>query len=258
MLNRILTKFIGTHQERELKRLTETYVEPINALEAQCETLSDEALRAKTIEFRERLEAGETIDDLLVEAFAVVREASRRTTGLRHYDVQLIGGVVLHRGVLTEMTTGEGKTLVATLPAYLNALDGRSVHIITVNDYLAQRDREWMGPVHEFLGLTVGAIQNDMDDADHHGRHVSRSEQCVSVQGAAVFCREKHPVDVVSRNQGDFGDGDGIPAWVDIQERRLSGRWRVANPRWWGRVRRSVCTHHQPGRMRHIPRDRPF
>jgi preprotein translocase subunit SecA len=173
MLNRILTKFIGTHQERELKRLTETYVEPINALEAQCETLSDEALRAKTIEFRERLEAGETIDNLLVEAFAVVREASRRTTGLRHYDVQLIGGVVLHRGVIAEMTTGEGKTLVATLPAYLNALDGRSIHIITVNDYLAQRDREWMGPVHEFLGLTVGAIQNDMDDADRQAAYLA-------------------------------------------------------------------------------------
>ena len=173
MLNRILTKFIGTHQERELKRLTEGYVEPINALEAECEALSDEELRAKTAQFKERLAAGESIEDLLFEAFAVVREASRRTTGLRHYDVQLIGGVVLHRGVIAEMTTGEGKTLVATLPAYLNALDGRSVHIITVNDYLAQRDREWMGPVHEFLGLTVGAIRNDMDDADRQAAYLA-------------------------------------------------------------------------------------
>ena len=173
MLNRILTKFIGTHQERALKRLTEGYVEPINALEAECEALSDEELRAKTAQFKERLAAGESIEDLLFEAFAVVREASRRTTGLRHYDVQLIGGVVLHRGVIAEMTTGEGKTLVATLPAYLNALDGRSVHIITVNDYLAQRDREWMGPVHEFLGLTVGAIRNDMDDADRQAAYLA-------------------------------------------------------------------------------------
>ncbi len=171
MLNSILTKFIGTHQERELKRLTEAYVEPVNALETEYQALSDDALRAKTGEFKERLAAGETLDDLLVEAFAAVREASRRTTELRHYDVQLIGGVVLHRGIIAEMTTGEGKTLVSTLPAYLNALEGRGVHVVTVNDYLAQRDSQWMGPVHEFLGLTVGAIQNDMDDADRQAAY---------------------------------------------------------------------------------------
>jgi preprotein translocase subunit SecA len=166
MLNSILTKFIGTHQEREIKRITEAYVEPIGALEAEHKALSDDALRARTVEFRSRLAAGETLEDILIEAFATVREASVRTTGLRHYDVQLIGGVVLHRGVIAEMTTGEGKTLVATLPAYLNALEGRGVHVVTVNDYLAKRDRDWMAPVFEFLGMTVGAIQNDMDEAD--------------------------------------------------------------------------------------------
>ncbi len=166
MLNRILTKFIGTHQEREIKRITEKYVEPINALEPEYEALSDDALRAKTAEFRARLTAGETLEDVLVEAFAAVREASHRTTGMRHYDVQLIGGIILHRGVIAEMTTGEGKTLVATLPAYLNALEERGVHIVTVNDYLAGRDRDWMAPVFEFLGMRVGTIQSDMDEGD--------------------------------------------------------------------------------------------
>jgi len=204
MLNRILTKFIGTHQERELKRLTETYVEPINALEPEFEALSDEALRAKTVEFRERLAAGETLDDLLVEAFAAVREASRRTTELRHYDVQLIGGVVLHRGVIAEMTTGEGKTLVSTLPAYLNALEGRGVHIVTVNDYLAQRDREWMGPVHEFLGLTVGAIQNDLDDADRQAAYAADLTYGTNNEFGFDFLRDNMKFRVEDRVQRGF------------------------------------------------------
>src|SRR3989338_5714991 len=126
-------------------------------------SLLDEALSAKTAEFKNRLAQGAMLDDLLVEAFAVVREAARRTINMRHFDCQLIGGIVLHRGMIAEMATGEGKTLVATLPIYLNALLGKGVHLITVNDYLAKRDRDWMGPVYEFLGLTVGAIQHDMD-----------------------------------------------------------------------------------------------
>ena len=173
MLNRILTKFIGTHNERELKRIRERYVEPINALEPEYEALSDGDLRAKTALFKSRLANGETLDGLLVEAFAAVREASRRTTEMRHYDVQLIGGVVLHRGMIAEMTTGEGKTLVATLPAYLNALEGKGVHVVTVNDYLARRDRDWMSPIYEFLGLRVGTIQNDIADTERQDAYGS-------------------------------------------------------------------------------------
>ncbi len=142
-------------------------VDQVEALEPSVQKLSDEALRNKTEEFRARYQKGETLDDLLPEAFAVVREASVRTTGLRHYRVQLIGGVVLHQGRIAEMRTGEGKTLVATLPAYLNALSGKSVHVVTVNDYLAKRDSEWMGKIYRFLGLSVGLVV---------GRHRSGSE----------------------------------------------------------------------------------
>jgi len=164
MLNTVLTKVFGTHNDRELKRISEAHLDAINDLEAGLEEFSDAELRHKKEEFRGRLDAGETLDDLLAEAFAVVREAGKRAVKMRHYDVQLIGGVVLHEGKIAEMTTGEGKTLVATLPAYLNALGGKGVHIVTVNDYLARRDMEWMGPLYELLGLTVGNIQHDMSD----------------------------------------------------------------------------------------------
>ena len=159
----ILSKFVGTHSEREVKRVL-PIVDKIESLEPDFEKLSDEELRDKTREFRSRLAGGETLDDILPEAYAAVREAAKRTIGMRHYRVQLIGGVILHQGRITEMRTGEGKTLVATLPAYLNALEGKGVHIVTVNDYLAKRDAEWMGQVHEFLGLTVGCILNSMDN----------------------------------------------------------------------------------------------
>ena len=152
-------KLFGTKSEREVKRLKKT-VDAIEALDSSMQALSDEELRGKTAEFKERLAAGETLDDLLVEAFAAVREAADRAIGLKHYRVQLIGGIVLHQGRIAEMKTGEGKTLVSTLPAYLNALEGKGVHIVTVNDYLAKRDAEWMGKVHEFLGLKVGVILN--------------------------------------------------------------------------------------------------
>ncbi|MFY9555646.1 MAG: preprotein translocase subunit SecA [Blastocatellia bacterium] len=188
IFNKVATKIFGSANERLLKRLW-PIVSEINSLEPEMARLSDEELRERTARFREQIETrvaaaeltggtaeeqkkalrsaiDEALDEVLVESFAVVREASRRATGMRHFDVQLIGGMVLHRGIISEMKTGEGKTLVATLPAYLNALAGRGVHVVTVNDYLAKRDTEWMGKIYRFLGLTVGCIQHDMDDSE--------------------------------------------------------------------------------------------
>jgi preprotein translocase subunit SecA len=161
MIGTLLSKVFGTKNERELKRLW-PLVEKINSLEAQVAGLSDAQLTDMTGEFKRRLEAGETLDDILPEAFSVVREVSKRKLNMRHFDVQMLGGVVLHEGKIAEMKTGEGKTLVATLPVYLNAIDGRGVHVVTVNDYLAKRDTQWMGPIYNFLGLSVGAIQHDV------------------------------------------------------------------------------------------------
>ena len=160
---KIAEKLFGTHSDRELK-IVNPIVDKIEAMRDSMMALSDEELRDKTKEYKKRLEGGETLDDLLPEAFATVREAARRVLGMEHYRVQLMGGVVLHQGRIAEMKTGEGKTLVSTLPAYLNALEGKGVHIVTVNDYLAKRDAEWMGKVHEFLGLTVGVVLNSMDN----------------------------------------------------------------------------------------------
>ncbi len=165
MLDSILAKIFGTKNERELKAMR-PIVAAINDLEPKIQKLSDAELAAKTQEFKQRLEQGASLDDLLIEAFAVVREVGRRVLGMRHYDVQLIGGIVLHRGKIAEMKTGEGKTLVATLPVYLNALLGRGVHVVTVNDYLARRDAEWMGKIYKFLGLSVGVIVHDLSDAE--------------------------------------------------------------------------------------------
>lgn len=163
MYKLLIQKIFGTKNERDLKKL-QPYAAAINELEPRIQKLSDEQLRAKTAEFKETLGQGATLDDLLIETFAVVREVGKRTINMRHFDVQLMGGVVLHQGKIAEMKTGEGKTLVATLPAYLNALEGNGVHIVTVNDYLAKRDTEWMGPIFNFLGLEVGTIQHDMDE----------------------------------------------------------------------------------------------
>ena len=157
----IFSKVFGTRSEHEVKRIM-PLVEKTESLRPEMQKLTDEQLRDKTREFRKRLDEGETLDDLLPEAFAVVREGAKRVLGMEHYRVQIIGGVILHQGRIAEMKTGEGKTLVSTLPAYLNALEGKGVHIVTVNDYLAKRDAEWMGKVHEFLGLTVGVVLNDM------------------------------------------------------------------------------------------------
>jgi preprotein translocase subunit SecA len=163
MVGQLLAKVFGTQNDRELKRMR-PLVERVNALEPEIEHLSDEQLRGKTDELKARLAQGELLDDLMPEAFAVVREAGRRVLKMRHYDVQLIGGAVLHSGKIAEMKTGEGKTLVATLPAYLNALEGKGVHVVTVNDYLARRDSEWMGRVYRFLGMSVGVIQHELND----------------------------------------------------------------------------------------------
>ena len=199
LINTLLGKIFGTKNEREVKRL-QPRVLAMNALEPEIQKLSDDQLRAKTAEFRARIqerlssivdepdadpdrqteiEAQRSealkvvLDELLEEAFAVVREAGRRVLNMRHFDVQLIGGMVLHEGKIAEMKTGEGKTLVATLPVYLNALSGRGVHVVTVNDYLAKRDSEWMGKLYSFLGLTVGVIVHDLDDAERRAAYAA-------------------------------------------------------------------------------------
>ena len=166
----LFSKIFGTHSQHEVKRIL-PIVDKIEALAPEFEKMTDEELQAKTPEFKERLANGETLDDILPEAYATVREAATRVLGMRHYHVQLIGGVILHQGRITEMRTGEGKTLVSTLPAYLNALEGKGVHIVTVNDYQAKRDAEWMGKVHEFLGLTVGVILNNLDNDERRAAY---------------------------------------------------------------------------------------
>ena len=158
----VINKIVGTHSQRELKRHNHT-IEKILSLKPEMEKLTDDEMKAKTTEFRNRLQKGETLDDLLPEAFALVREATRRTLGTEHYPCQLQGGIILHQGRIAEMKTGEGKTQTCLLPAYLNALEGKGVHIVTVNEYLATRDAEWMGQVHRFLGLTVGCVLSDME-----------------------------------------------------------------------------------------------
>ena len=165
-----IEKVFGTHSDRELKRIM-PLVDKVEALRPTMQALTDEQLRAKTQEYKERLAKGETLDDLLPEAYATVREGAKRAIGMEHYRVQIIGGIILHQGRIAEMRTGEGKTLVSTLPAYLNALEGKGVHIVTVNDYLAKRDAEWMGKVHEFLGLTVGVVLNDMDNDERRKQY---------------------------------------------------------------------------------------
>src|SRR4051794_25383923 len=164
-LGAIARKILGSANDRRIKRYA-PIIAAINALEPELQALSDADLRARTDKFRAELAAGKDLDDLIIPAFATVREAAKRALGQRHFDVQLMGGMVLHEGSIAEMKTGEGKTLVATLPVYLNALAGKGVHVVTVNDYLAKRDSEWMGQVYKFLGMTVGVIVHGMDDAE--------------------------------------------------------------------------------------------
>src|SRR5271155_5583504 len=165
MLDAALAKIFGTRHEREVKKMR-PIIAAINELEPQMQALSDQDLAYQTVKFREQLAQGAPVDDLLIPAFATVREAGRRVLNMRHFDVQLIGGTVLHRGKIAEMKTGEGKTLVATLPVYLNALVGQGVHVVTVNDYLARRDSDWMGRIYKALGMSVGVIVHDLDDAE--------------------------------------------------------------------------------------------
>src|SRR5947208_2752465 len=165
MIGALARKFFGSANDRRVKGY-QSRVNDINALEPELAALSDEALKARTAEFRQHLADGKTLDDILVPAFATVREAAKRTLGQRHFDVQLIGGMVLHEGDIAEMKTGEGKTLVATLAVYLNALAGRGVHVVTVNDYLARRDAAWMGEIYSFLSMTTGVIVHGLDDAE--------------------------------------------------------------------------------------------
>src|SRR5438105_9547853 len=202
MIAAILRKILGTKHERDVKRMTPT-VEAINALEPAIQTLGEAELQAKTDALRKRLEAGETVEELLPEAFAVCREAARRTVGMRHFDVQLIGGMVLHQGTIAEMRTGEGKTLVATLPSYLNGLTGRGVHVVTVNDYLASRDAEWMGKIHQFLGLTVGCIQNDMDDVERKEAYACDITYGTNNEFGFDYLRDNMKFDVESLVQPD-------------------------------------------------------
>src|SRR5579863_86167 len=168
MIARLLAKIVGTNNERQLKQLR-PIIEKINAFESTISALTDEQLGEKTDEFRAQLAAGKNLDTLLPEAFAVVREAAKRTLGQRHFDVQLIGGIVLHEGKIAEMKTGEGKTLTATLPLYLNALPGKGVHLVTVNEYLAGRDSQWMAPIYTSLGLSVSSLRNSMGDQERKG-----------------------------------------------------------------------------------------
>src|SRR5262245_51952879 len=163
MIGGVARKLFGSANDRRIRSYRPRVAE-INALEKELDQLSDEALRARTDAFKQQIAEGKSLDDVLVPAFATVREAAKRAIGQRHFDVQLIGGMILHEGKISEMKTGEGKTLVATLPVYLNALAGRGVHVVTVNDYLASRDAEWMGQVYKFLGLTVGVIVHGLDD----------------------------------------------------------------------------------------------
>lgn len=172
MFGKLVKKIVGSRNDRILSKKLKL-VKRINALEPQFQNLSDASLSAKTQEFRDRLERGETLDSLLPEAFATVREASRRVLNMRHFDVQLIGGMVLHDGKIAEMKTGEGKTLVATLAAYLNALPGKGVHVVTVNDYLARRDSQWMGQIYQFLGLTVGCIVSHLSSEERRAAYAA-------------------------------------------------------------------------------------
>ena len=164
MLNKLITKIVGSRNDRLVQKMGKV-IQLTNELEPSVQSLSDEELKAKTIELCQRHEQGESLDQLTPEAFALVREASQRTLGLRHYDVQLVGGLVMHRGMIAEMKTGEGKTLMATLAVYLNSLTGRGVHVVTVNDYLARRDADWMGPIYAALGMTVGVAIPGMTQA---------------------------------------------------------------------------------------------
>src|SRR3954470_10141847 len=196
----LLTQIFGSRNQRLLKQYQKT-VREINALEAVVEKLSDAELQAKTPAFKERIANGEPLDALLPEAFAVCREASKRVLKMRHFDVQLIGGMVLHSGKIAEMKTGEGKTLVATLPVYLNALSGRGVHVVTVNDYLAKRDSEWMGKLYSFLGMSVGVIVHDLSDEERRAAYGADISYGTNNEFGFDYLRDNMKFDMAERVQ---------------------------------------------------------
>ncbi|MDR3536192.1 MAG: preprotein translocase subunit SecA, partial [Acetobacteraceae bacterium] len=204
MFATIARAVFGNANDRSLKAY-QRRVPQINALEPAIAALSDEALRAKTAEFRDRVAAGATLDALLPEAFAVVREAGKRTLGQRHFDVQLVGGMVLHDGKIAEMKTGEGKTLVATLPVYLNALAGKGVHVVTVNDYLARRDSEWMGQIYRFLGMTVGVIVHGLDDEARRAQYAADITYGTNNEFGFDYLRDNMKYRLEDMVQRDFG-----------------------------------------------------
>ena len=227
-----LNKLFGSHSDRELKKI-QPIVDKILALEEPYRQLDDEALKAKTGEFRQRLEAGETLDDLLPEAFAAIREAADRVLGMRPYPVQLIGGIVLHQGRIAEMKTGEGKTLVATLPAYLNALTGKGVHIVTVNDYLAKRDSEWMGKVYRFMGLEVGLIIHGKNANERRAAYAADITYCTNNELGFDYLRDNmaiYKTEMVQRGH-NFAIVDEVDS-ILIDEARtpliISGRGEAA------------------------------
>ncbi|MBI5629209.1 MAG: preprotein translocase subunit SecA, partial [Candidatus Rokubacteria bacterium] len=201
MFSFLVRAIFGTKHERDARRMRPT-VETITSLEPEVQRLSDVALRAKTDEFRKRLADGEAVEELLVEAFAVCREAARRTVRMRHFDVQIMGGIVLHEGKIAEMATGEGKTLVATLPAYLNALPGLGTHVVTVNDYLARRDAQWMGPIYQALGLSVGTIQHEMSYL-YDPAYVSSDVRLAALRPCSR--REAYRADITYGTNNEFG-----------------------------------------------------
>lgn len=203
MVFNFLTKVFGSKNERELKQL-QPQVDQINALEPQIQALSDAQLKDQTVAFKQRLDQGEDLESLLPEAFATVREASMRTLKMRHFDAQLIGGIVLHQGKIAEMKTGEGKTLAATLPAYLNALTGKGVHVITVNDYLARRDTEWMGNIYRFLGLSVGTILHGLDDNERLAAYGSDITYGTNNEFGFDYLRDNMKFDRQSLVQGEL------------------------------------------------------
>ncbi len=219
-MQRILSKVFGTRNDRVIKGIM-PLVEQINALEPRFSALSDQALQACTAEYRQRLENGEPLDDLLPEAFGTVREAAKRTLGQRHYDVQMVGGVILHRGEISEMKTGEGKTLVATLPCYLNGLTGRGVHVVTVNDFLAQRDAEWMGEVHRFLDLSVGAIVHGLDDVQRREAYEADVTYCTNNELGFDYLRDnmKYSVEQFVQRELHFAIVDEVDS-ILIDEAR--------------------------------------
>ncbi|HSR72202.1 MAG TPA: DEAD/DEAH box helicase, partial [Kiloniellales bacterium] len=203
MFGALAKRLFGSANDRFLRSLQPT-VEAINALEADLEALSDEELRQRTETFRSRVAEGESLDDLLPEAFATVREAAKRTLGQRHFDVQLMGGIVLHRGMISEMKTGEGKTLVATLPVYLNALGGKGVHVVTVNDYLARRDAEWMGRIYRFLGLSVGVIVHGLTDDERRASYACDVTYGTNNEFGFDYLRDNMKFQLQEMTQRDF------------------------------------------------------